>query len=131
MNDRDMKNTQEILKEISDLKASDIFVVAGRPLSYRLNNQIREYSEERLMPEDTLRIIQDIYTLASHRSISPLTDRGDDDFSFALPWFSRRRYTYYFFYPSLSPGTGHPGRNYPSGKSEQRNGTGNRHCRLR
>lgn len=89
------KDTQEILQEISLLKASDIFVVAGRPLSYRLNNQIREYSGEKLMPEDTMRIIQDIYALASHRSISPLTDQGDDDFSFALPGVSRFRVNTY------------------------------------
>ena len=50
MNELNTKDTREILKEISQLKASDIFVVAGRPLSYRLNNQIREYSQERLMP---------------------------------------------------------------------------------
>ena len=89
------KDTQEILQEISLLKASDIFVVAGRPLSYRLYNQIREYSGEKLMPEDTMRIIQDIYALASHRSISPLTDQGDDDFSFALPGVSRFRVNTY------------------------------------
>ena len=89
------KDTQEILQEISLLKASDIFVVAGRPLSYRLNNQIREYSGEKLMPEDTMRIIQDIYALASHRSISPLTDQGDDDFSVALPGVSRFRVNTY------------------------------------
>ena len=49
MNELNTKDTREILKEISQLKASDIFVVAGRPLSYRLNNQIREYSQERLL----------------------------------------------------------------------------------
>ena len=38
MNETSIKDTREILKEISRLKASDIFVVAGRPLSYRLNN---------------------------------------------------------------------------------------------
>ena len=95
MNETSIKDTREILKEISRLKASDIFVVAGRPLSYRLNNQIREYSQERLMPEDTLRIIEDIYAMAANRSLSPLTDRGDDDFSFALPGISRFRVNTY------------------------------------
>ena len=95
MNELHTKDTREILKEISQLKASDIFVVAGRPLSYRLKNQIREYSQERLMPGDTLRIIQDIYAMASNRSISPLTDRGDDDFFFALPGISRFRVNTY------------------------------------
>ena len=95
MNETSIKDTREILKEISRLQTSDIFVVAGRPLSYRLNNQIREYSQERLMPEDTLRIIEDIYAMAANRSLSPLTDRGDDDFSFALPGISRFRVNTY------------------------------------
>ena len=95
MNETYEKDTRKILEEISRVKASDIFVVAGRPLSYRLNNQIYEYSQERLMPEDTLRIIKDIYAMASQRNLSPLTDCGDDDFSFALPGVSRFRVNTY------------------------------------
>ena len=95
MNETIKKETQEILKEISLLKASDIFVVAGRPLSYRLNDQIMEYSQERLMPEDTMGFIEDIYALASHRSMASLTEKGDDDFSFAIPGVSRFRVNTY------------------------------------
>lgn len=90
-----MYNTQEILERISKKKASDIFIVAGRPLSYRLNDQIITDSEERLMPEDTEQLIRDIYRLAYDRELSDLMNSGDDDFSFALTGISRFRVNAY------------------------------------
>lgn len=90
-----MYNTQEILERISQKKASDIFIVAGRPLSYRLNDQIVTDSEERLMPADTETLIKDIYKLAYDRDISELMETGDDDFSFALQGISRFRVNAY------------------------------------
>lgn len=90
-----MHNTQEILERISRKKASDIFIVAGRPLSYRLNDQIITDSEERLVPEDTEQMIRDIYKLAYDRDLSDLMNSGDDDFSFALTGISRFRVNAY------------------------------------
>lgn len=90
-----MPTTQEILERISQKKASDIFIVAGRPLSYRLNEQIVTDSEERLMPADTETLIKDIYKLAYDRDISELMEKGDDDFSFALQGISRFRVNAY------------------------------------
>lgn len=90
-----MPTTQEILERISQKKASDIFIVAGRPLSYRLNEQIVTDSEERLMPADTETLIKDIYNLAYDRDISELMEKGDDDFSFALQGISRFRVNAY------------------------------------
>lgn len=90
-----MFNTQELLEKISKLKASDIFIVAGRPLSYRLNDQIVADSEERLMPDDTQQLIQDIYKLAYDRDLTTLIESGDDDFSFALQGISRFRVNAY------------------------------------
>lgn len=90
-----MHNTQEILEQISMEKASDIFIVAGRPLSYRLNDQIITYSDERLVPEDTEQMIRDIYKLAYDRDLSELLKSGDDDFSFALTGISRFRVNAY------------------------------------
>ncbi len=90
-----MHNTQEILEQISMKKASDIFIVAGRPLSYRLNDQIITYSDERLVPEDTEQMIRDIYKLAYDRDLSELLKSGDDDFSFALTGISRFRVNAY------------------------------------
>lgn len=90
-----MTDIQDFLKRISLLRASDIFIVAGRPLSYRLNEQIIADSEEKLMPDDTARVIEDIYRLAYNRDLNLLTQNGDDDFSFALPGISRFRVSAY------------------------------------
>ena len=97
-----MNQTQEMLREISLLKASDIFIVAGRAVSYRLNDQIYEYSEQRMMPEDTEKIIRDIYELAAGRNIETLLQKGDDDFSFAIPGISRFRVNTYMQRGSLA-----------------------------
>lgn len=87
--------TVDLLKQMADLNASDIFIVAGRPLSARMEGVIREQNEERLLPDDTFKIIKDIYYLAGERDITMLLDSGDDDFSFALPGISRFRVSAY------------------------------------
>ena len=89
------ENTKELLRRISALGASDLFIVAGRPLSYRLNNQIIQDDSERLLPGDTREIIEDIYRLAEDRNIKTFEETGDDDFSFALPGISRFRVSAY------------------------------------
>lgn len=88
-------NIKEIMTQISALGASDVFIVAGRPLSYRHNNRIEEYTDKRLMPEDTQQLIREIYHLADERDMKRLGDAGDDDFSFALPGISRFRVSAY------------------------------------
>ena len=97
-----MNQTLEMLREISLLKASDIFIVAGRAVSYRLHDQIYEYSDKKMMPEDTQAAIRDIYELAANRNIEPLMQKGDDDFSFALPGVSRFRVNTYMQRGSLA-----------------------------
>lgn len=88
-------NTQDILERISKQHASDIFIVAGRPLSYRLNEQILADSDEKLTPETTNEIIKGIYQLASNRDMTTLLEQGDDDFSFAIQGVSRFRVNAY------------------------------------
>lgn len=88
-------NTQELLQRISALGASDLFIVAGRPLSYRLHDQVVQDNSQRLLPDDTSAIIEEIYHLAGDRSMETLTETGDDDFSFALPGISRFRVSAY------------------------------------
>lgn len=90
-----MIDIQQLLHRISELGASDIFIVAGRPLSYRLNDQLIADTEERLMPEHTEEMIREIYRLASERDLNPLLTSGDDDFSFAIPGICRFRVSAY------------------------------------
>ena len=84
-------NTTELLKKAVSAGASDIFVVAGRPVSMRIHGDIRMEDNTGLLPDDTRRIIEQIYELAGHRDINVLEDTGDDDFSFAVPGLSRFR----------------------------------------
>ncbi len=95
-------NTQELLKASIISQASDIFIIAGRPVSMRLNGSITMQNENQLMPDDTKRILEDIYELADHRDINILESTGDDDFSFAIPKLSRFRVNAYKQRGSLS-----------------------------
>ncbi|HIS81717.1 MAG TPA: Flp pilus assembly complex ATPase component TadA, partial [Candidatus Scatomonas merdavium] len=87
--------TKIILQRAAELRASDLFIIAGRPLSYRKNEQLLTEEGERLMTEDTARMIQDIYALAGGRDMDELLQTGDDDFSFALPGICRFRVNAY------------------------------------
>lgn len=78
-------------------KASDIFIIAGRPLSVKIDGKlcILEGFEERLMPPETNEFIQIIYKMANNRNIQPMLETGDDDFSMAIPGLSRFRVNTY------------------------------------
>ncbi len=90
----DLTNAAEILSSATQAKASDIFIVAGLPLSYKVNGEIRSEGD-RLMPADTEVLIRDIYRLANERSMKKFLEYGDDDFSFAIPGLSRFRVSTY------------------------------------
>ena len=89
-----MKVTDLLQKAVAD-HASDIFIVAGLPPSYRANGRILREHEEKLMPKETQACVEEIYELAGNRDISNLLKRGDDDFSFAVPGLSRFRVSAY------------------------------------
>ncbi|MCR5735893.1 MAG: type IV pili twitching motility protein PilT, partial [Lachnospiraceae bacterium] len=72
-------------------KASDIFIVAGRPLTYRANGRMEQDDETKLMPAQCAEYITAIYELAGGRTMDKLTETGDDDFSFALKGVARYR----------------------------------------
>ncbi len=95
-------DTLELLKAAVRSQASDIFIVAGRPVSLRLNGSITMQNEDLLMPDDSKSIIEQIYEMANHRDIGILESTGDDDFSFAVPKLSRFRVNAYKQRGSLS-----------------------------
>lgn len=88
-------NVEQILKNAVQNHASDIFIVAGLPVSYRINGVIRHENEERLMPDSTKKYVGQIYALAGARNVTTLEDCGDDDFSFAVAGLSRFRVSAY------------------------------------
>ena len=88
-------NVIELLQKAVVDQASDIFIIAGLPVSYRANGRILREQGERLMPPQTSEFVQQLYELAQARDLSPLLERGDDDFSFAIPGLSRFRVSAY------------------------------------
>ena len=91
----------DTLATITKAGASDIFIVAGRELTYKLNGRMYTEGESRLMPADTEALIRDIYELG-HRDMTRLDETGDDDFSFALGGVARFRINAYKQRGSLS-----------------------------
>lgn len=81
----------QLLEKTVSSNASDVFIVAGLPVSMRLNGVIVHENEERLKPEDTAEIIKQIYQMANERDMQTLLATGDDDFSFSIPGLSRFR----------------------------------------
>jgi twitching motility protein PilT len=84
----------EFLSSAAREHASDIFIVAGRPLSIKVQGQLIPI-DDRLMPDDTENMIRDIYQLAGNRTMEHLIKRGDDDFSFSVAGLSRFRVNAY------------------------------------
>ena len=80
----------DILTTAVARQASDVLLIAGLPVAYKIEGQITREGE-RLRPEDTLALARSVYQLAGERDMSPLLEAGDDDFSFALPGLSRFR----------------------------------------
>ena len=74
--------------------ASDLFIVAGGPVSEKLDGQIRPVSPEKVLPPQTRELISGLYALAD-RSMEDYLRRGDDDFSFAVPGLARFRVNAY------------------------------------
>ena len=88
-------NARAMLEQAVAENASDIFLVAGRPLSLRKNGVLSMENEERLLPDDTAAFLKEIYELADNRDMRSLLSHGDDDFSFAIAGVSRFRVSAY------------------------------------
>lgn len=88
-------NVRELLEQAIKHKASDVFIVAGLPISYRINDAIVQKDDVKMLPADTENLLKQIYDLANHRDIALYKDDGDDDFSFAIPGLSRFRVNAY------------------------------------
>lgn len=81
---------QEILKTGLEMGGSDIFVIPGSAVSLKRGGEIFEISTERVMPDSSRELLEQIYQLAD-RDIRGLQERGDDDFSFSVKGAGRFR----------------------------------------
>ncbi len=74
--------------------ASDLFMIAGGPISEKTDGRIRPISAEKVFPPETERLITALYARAD-RSMERYLATGDDDFSFAVPGLARFRVNAY------------------------------------
>ena len=83
-------NAKKILEEATKSGASDIFIIAGRPLTYKSKGVMETLNDIKMLPKETQDFVSEIYNLAE-RDIKSFEETGDDDFSFAIPGVSRFR----------------------------------------
>ncbi len=74
--------------------ASDIFLVPGAPVSYKLDGKLVSIDAQRISPEISCQYIKQIYEAAS-REMTDFLATGDDDFSFSVPKLARFRVNVY------------------------------------
>ena len=89
-----MSDLMKYLEQAVTDQASDLFLVAGGPVSEKLEGHIHPISDTRLLPPDTQKLITEIYSMAE-RSMDIYKNTGDDDFSFAVPGLARFRVNAY------------------------------------
>ena len=85
----------EILRSAVKMGVSDVFIIAGLPVSFKKNGEIINYDSEVFMPHDTTSFISEMYLMADDRKMEKLLTQGDDDFSSAIPTLSRFRVSAY------------------------------------
>ncbi len=83
---------KELLQQMVDVKASDVFVIPGLPLSYKLAGVQTRTNSAPYRPADTEVFVKGLYELA-HRDFERYVknENHDDDFSFAVPGLGRFR----------------------------------------
>ena len=89
-----MASLKDYLEQSVSYNASDIFVVPGAPVTAKVDGTLKQLDDMKILPDSSLALISEAYQFAS-RDISILTNSGDDDFSFAIPRFSRFRVNAY------------------------------------
>lgn len=92
----------QILKQAVQDQVSDVFIIAGLPVSFRKKGVISRLNDTKLLPSDTEALLTELYDQAEHRDLGGLHQKGDDDFSFSVPELSRFRVSAYKQRGSLS-----------------------------
>ena len=90
-----------ILKDAVEQKASDVFIVTGIPVTFKVNGVIQHQGEERLSKDDAEALLTEAYNEAG-RDMTKFKTTGDDDFSISIKGLSRFRMSAYKSRGSLS-----------------------------
>ena len=80
----------EVLHQAVTIGASDVFLVAGLPVTLKCDGRQQRLENGMLMPDEIAALVDEIYTL-SKRSRVNLERGADDDFSFAISQLGRFR----------------------------------------
>lgn len=85
-------NLEQFLKQMVDLGASDIFIIAGLPLTYERSGQKVRLDMSPLLEHDTKKMVALLYEMAGRDFDAFLRlENYDDDFSFTLVGSGRFR----------------------------------------
>ena len=85
---------QDWLKQAVEAGTSDIFIGAGRQVTFKINGVLVPQDSGILMPNNSEELITSLYELA-HRPMSKYMDCGDDDFPITVPGLARFRVNTY------------------------------------
>ncbi|MDR2355492.1 MAG: PilT/PilU family type 4a pilus ATPase [Clostridiales Family XIII bacterium] len=80
----------DVLRRAIEIKASDVILVPGLPVSYKTGGSIHRDEEARQTPDTIRTMVREMYEYAGNRSMD-MVSAGDDDFSFSLPGLARFR----------------------------------------
>lgn len=83
---------EQLLREMVDAKASDVFIIAGLPLAYEVSGRQTRLDSAPFTPAETEAFVHAVYEI-SGRDVNAFTSNRnhDDDFSFAIPGIGRFR----------------------------------------
>jgi len=84
----------QLLTDAVEKRASDVFIVAGKPVTYKINDKFVYMDDFILKPDETADLVTQIYQKAN-RDVNRAIESGDDDFSIAIPGLSRFRVNVY------------------------------------
>jgi twitching motility protein PilT len=77
-----------VLTAATDLKVSDIHMTTGIPPVFRMNGTLKQYGDEKLMPETTKAIAK---ALMPEQLWETFLKKGEMDYSYSIPGVSRFR----------------------------------------
>ena len=85
----------QILTDAVAKEASDVFIVAGSPVAFRIGGAILPQEGGALKPADTERLVREIYAAAGSDRLERFLSTGDADFSFSMRGVGRFRVNAY------------------------------------
>ena len=86
---------KKIIEYLVQDNATDVFIIAGKSLTYKKNGKMKQLSDDIIKPNDTREMVKMIYGYANNREMKKFEETGDDDFAFAIPNLARFRVNVY------------------------------------